>query len=267
MASDPWTMTIMGLATGAQLYGQKRQREAALEAEQRQVDEHNARVEAERQARLAQYEQILRANQAQQAIADRAGGALRQAITDEFGNLRQTLSRREDDNRAKLEAVIERPRRDADPAAEAGSARRVGSDVQGRISEHFTERGEKAYTDTVDRSKRIARQQATIDAYGRIPQDNQAAYGRTGFAVEPYTRERASQAAADRLRIQKAGYLPPETLEFIDASDPLGQVLEGLGQGLFQYGLYRGMSGPLGPTTTSGAGGGVGPVRTFTRGG
>lgn len=254
-----WAPIIAALSLGAQVYGQKRQRDAQRRAQEKAIEQQNRRIAIEAAAASRAHQARMQALAAQTGIADRSSQAFNQDVVQQLGNVRKDLDETKTRRRENLSKVIDR-----DVAGEAGGARKVGSEVKGRISQSFGERGAEAGERNLADVNRYADRLASIGAFRELPVQRNRQVNTVVRNQLPFTRERESQAAADRLRVARASLIPREPTTYIDTSDPLGELLYGLGQGgMF---LYSQGGGTRGPFTTSGGGGtGVSNVQTFTR--
>jgi len=253
------------LGAGLQTRAQGKAADRAFQAQSQEIARQTQGLARQVAARREQQGLQLQANQAQQDIADRSGQTFRQRVNSDLGNPDQQLEEIEQRRGQKLDDVV----RGANAASEAGQARQVGSDIKGRVSEDFTQRGRSAAAENQARAERLAGQLATIAAFRQQPVDRADRITQIGLALQPFTRERQSRAASGRLRVQGAGItdpVPQSPVTVVDPSSGLGDVLVGLGQAV----PFINFGGGGGPTTSSGGGGQpgaiLGPVRTQTRG-
>lgn len=247
------------LTTALSYIGQQRQAKAAERAREQAVEIQNRRIALEAAAAQRAHQARMAALGTQTGIANRGSEAFTRDVQNQLGNVNRDIEQTTTKRRENLDRALGR-----DAAGEAGSRRQVGSETKGRVSESFAERGEGAGKRIAAKTGRRADRMATLGAFNELP----AQAGRQASEVVrrqlPFQRERRSQAAIDRLKIARASMIPQEGTHFIDSSDPLGQVLQGLGQGALDWYGYGGGFGR--PTTTSGGGGtGVSNVQTYTR--
>lgn len=244
-AAIPWVLAAA--STGASLYGQKRQADAREDAQREAIERQNQRIALEAAAANRAHQARMGAIASQQDIANRGADQFTGDVRQQLGNIQQDLDETRTRRRENLGEAISR-----DVAGEAGQARQVGSDVKGRISESFENRGQAAGERNLERTRELADRLASLGAFRELPAQRQEQVNTIGMNQMPYGRERESQAAIDRLRVQQASMVPREQQHYIDTSDPLGQALSGIGQaGLMYYGMGGGQTGPY---TTSGGG-------------
>lgn len=239
--------------------GQQEQAKAQRRAQRRSIELENAQIAREIAAANRANDARLAAIQAQTNIANQGSETFTRDVQDQLGNLKGDLKESETQRRGNLDRALTRK----DPAGEAGAARQVGSEVKGRVSESFTERGQRAGAENVSRANRLADQAAVLGSFRDLPVTRAGQLNTIAFNQLPFQRRKDSRAAIDRLRIGQAGLVPPEPRIFLNTSDPLGDVLTGISEGGLEF-FGKGGFGE-GPTTTSGGGGtGVSNIQTLT---
>lgn len=278
---NPAAAAQIGLAFFGTVMQQRARASAQDQAFAAQSREIDRQTEALRRRVAAQRDQQaiqLQANQAQRdaaarraEIANEQKDELRRRVTKDLGDQGRQTQQIEERRGKKLGNVVT----GANAAEQAGQARQVGSNVQGRVSEDFTARGESAASENEARAKRLAGQLATIGAFKVHPLERADRIAQIGLALAPFARRQQHhdlqsrlRAAEDRVRVRGAGIVDPvprEGLTVIDPNSRLGDALVGAG-GAAPFINFGGG----GPTTSSGGGGGpgtwIGPVYTQTRG-